>query len=120
MAITRYAVRTVADNYDPPRAEVWLTAEVYDGTDNVRDHDSLTVVLLAPDALRDATRAVYIWDDGSRVLPLYVAGFRPDAGRVFLVPYPVETDDGGRAAVLGPRRSYHLKAQAVDLAADNV
>jgi hypothetical protein len=129
MAITRYAVRTLMDNYEPARGETWFTAEVYTGEDNARDPESFTVVLCQPTELRDATRAVYVWDDGQTVVPLYVAGYQPDASSVYLCPYPLANGrrrpDNGRPIdfstwVLGPRRSYHLKARAVDMGEDNV
>jgi hypothetical protein len=129
MSVTRYAVRTVTDNYEPTRGEAWVSADLWEGEDNHRDPESFTVVLISPEAIRAATRAVYVWDDGARVVPLYVAGYQPDATLVYLVPYPVadgrERPDSGRPVdfsswVLGPRRSYHLKARAVDESADNV
>ena len=126
--IQTYAVRTVTDNYEPPRGEAWLTATLY--VDEERPAASMrhpVLVLDDPGAqLRDGVRAVYLWDDGVAVTPYYVAGWHgatadsPD--RVTLHPVAPQKGEGSnlRTWALGPARCYHLKAQRTNPKDDNV
>lgn len=129
--IQTYAVRTVTDNYKPPRGEAWLTATRY--VDEERPAASkrhpvitLTVFGAVGALLRDAHSAVYLWDDGETVTPYYVAGWngaedgKPD--RVHL--HPVQPEAGQESNLrtwsLGPRRCYHLKVTKTYPVDDNL
>lgn len=104
------------DNYEPARDETSGVAEVFrrpSGEDVIR-------IAAADSTFKDAYQALYLLDDGSTVVPHYVAGYNPtnDPGAVFLQPMPTNPDgrtrpDGRvidyRTWCLGPKRAYHLK-----------
>lgn len=111
---------TALDNYEPcPRAygrgygiRFWHQLPEVDSV----GRDAL--VLFGVEQLRDAYRSVYVIDDGSTAVPMYVAGWNPSSEtvRIHLHAYPlsVGTSPDGRpidmsGQVFGPRRSYHLK-----------
>lgn len=132
----RFRYRVELDNYSPvPRSEGSGIIERYDLTDG----RPVTYVIETCDGMRDATRAVFLFDDGARVVPLYVAGWNAAPGidvslsgderaavsatprLVYLHPFPLSSGtrpDNGRPVdmsgwALGPRRAYHLKVTAL-------
>lgn len=122
---TTYTARVPLTAHEPwhrSYREATVTVEVWwAGTVNAygRTIDRDTYVLTYPDgdAPRDATDAIYVWDDGSQVIALYVAGHSPDGAKVYLMPFPTNgapRADNGRPAdfstwILGPRRAFHVK-----------
>lgn len=130
--IETYAVRTVTDNYEPPRGEAWLSATRYVDEDRPAASKRHPVIVLSVFGavgvlLRDAHSSVYLWDDGESVTPFYVAGWhgaedgKPD--RVFLHPV-MPLPNNGRSNLhgwaLGPRRCYHLKVTRTYPEAENL
>ena len=110
---------SVLDNYDPPRNTGRSLLEEWHHPDGL-----ITYRLIGWGEERDATRAVYLLDDGHSVRPYYVAGWQNgDTSRIMLHPFPVNVNDDGTPRlraddgrpvdygnwVLGPRRAYHLK-----------
>lgn len=127
--IQDYAVRTVTDNYEPPRGEAWLTATLYVNEPAkiaASEHHNVLVLNDPGAQLRDGIRAVYLWDDGVDVTPYYVAGWHGATGdqpdRVYLHPVRPQRgqDSNLRTWALGPARCYHLKAQRTSHVDDNV
>lgn len=110
------------DNHEPPRdygngkAEVWRTPE---GIERIR-------ILRADETFTYSTRSLYLIDDGSSVVPHYVAGWSlklEELGNLLIEPMPTNPDgrqraDNGRVIdfsnwMLGPKRAYHLKIKRV-------
>lgn len=106
----------VADNYNPPRT--YLTGTITAGRDDIQ------ILAFEWDTPKDATRAVYLLDDGKAVIPYYVAGWDNTNGELFIQPFPTNPTgetrpDNGRVIDystwrLGPTRAYHLKVKTVD------
>lgn len=70
-------------------------------------------------------RALYILDDGTRIVPMWVLAFHPEMTHVILGPFPVNVNNDGTPRLrdddqrpvdfsnwyLGPRYAYHLKVR---------
>lgn len=111
------------DNYEPPRSYAHGEGWYYDG--ETRGPGRSAIVLEAAMALKDATKALYLIDDGITVRPFYVAGWHPDGVHVLLNELPVNVKADGTPRLradnnrpvdfsnwmLGPRRAYHLKVR---------
>lgn len=107
------------DNYEPaPRSIGRSLLEEWHDTDG-----TVWFVVVGWQKERDATRALYLIDDGRTVRPYWAAGHSQERDRIFLHPMPTNyrpdgdrrvRPDNGRAVdfgdwLLGPRRAYHLK-----------
>lgn len=118
-----YAGYVALDNYEPmPRSIERIECYRY-STDDFLDAYVLDHVY----HLRDATRAVYLMDDGTTVAPYYVAGYHQDHQYVIIHPFPVNVNADGTPRMradrdeqvnhdmwqLGPRRAYHVKLRAL-------
>ena len=118
--LTTYRCAIALDNYEPPRR--FDVAYVIEMTANDPSNKSgrlrYILDLSMGGAFKDATSSLYILDFGGRVLPLWVSGWNSAGERIFLEEFPLS---GGRADdgrlidmsgwMLGPRRTYHLKAR---------
>ena len=115
MTLWRYSA--ALDNHEPVRSTAYgsfeRTIHPVNGTDTI-------VLDAAASALKDATSALWLIDDGETVQPFYVAGWNPRDPGVILNPMPTNPGNrtmraDGRGPVsyatwaLGPRRAYHLK-----------
>lgn len=79
----------------------------------------VTFELVGVRPLKDNERSLYVLDDGTEVVPAYVAGWPKDAqDTVWAQPFPVNDGrirpDNGREVdfstwALAPRRAYHFK-----------
>jgi len=94
------------DNYEPPRNHAYFNCYQY-STDTVTDG----FVIDRGMTLKDATRAVFLMDDGETVHPYYVASWHPE--QLHLIAHPFPTGENHRTWALGPRRAYHIKLTAV-------
>lgn len=114
----KYTFTAVADNYEVPRGHLYGTLVTDQGYDGKSD------VLIFEGTVKDAHKAIYVLDFGTRVEVRYVAGWNGNGGgkadRIFLQPFPlsVGTRSDGRPIdmsgwTLGPRRAYHLKLKEV-------
>lgn len=123
---TPYRWSAALTNHEPVSRD-WATGNLfrYDAIDDVRGPG---IILEDASALKDATHATYLIDDGRTVDVYYVAGWGPtDApGTLFLQPFPTNYSADGTPRIrandgrpvdfsnwqLGPRRAYHLKVSA--------
>lgn len=116
-----YRYVTAVDNHDPTRD--YATGDLY--AYSLDDSRGSGIILeMTGGALRDAKHATYLVDDGRTVTPFYVAGWNDDRGYVMLHPFPTNYEADGSPRLrandrrpvdfgswmLGPRRSFHLKA----------
>lgn len=108
------------DNYEPvPRRLGHSLLEEWRETDG-----TIVYRLIGWGEETDATRALYLIDDGRTVRPYFVASWtNGDTSRILLHPFPVNVkpdgtprlrSDNGQPVdygtwMLGPRRAYHLK-----------
>lgn len=81
------------------------------------DVQAVTYVIAGAEPLKDASRSVFLLDDGATVAPTYIAGYRQDSTELYVQPFPLNggtRPDNGRPVdftswALSPRRAYHLK-----------
>lgn len=82
------------------------------------DVQSVVYVIDGVVGLKDSERALYVLDDGSVVVPVWVAGWPQEGSELWAQPFPVNDGsvrpDNGREVdfaswFLSPRRAYHLK-----------
>lgn len=107
----RYTFTAHADNYEVPRGYLRGTLLTDQG------HDGKSVVLEFESAPKDAHRAVYVLDYGTRVEVRWTAGWSGTRGEFYLQSFPLNEGnrpDNGRPIdmsgwMLGPRTVYHLK-----------
>lgn len=115
----KYTFTAVADNYEVPRGHLYgtlVTDQGYNGRSDILTFDS---------AVKDAHKAIYVLDFGTRVEVRYVAGWNGNGEgktyRIFLQPFPLSEGtrpDNGRPIdmsgwMLGPRKAFHLKLKEV-------
>lgn len=113
------------DNYEPvARSFERVECYSYDLGDDVRGSGW---VLDHAYHLRDATKAIWLMDDGRTVQPFYVASWHEEHQHIILHPFPVKVNDDGTPRLrandgrpvdfsnwqLGPRRAYHVKLTRV-------
>lgn len=130
---TRHTLRFRCNAYSEtdPRAE-WRFVEAYTYT---TDNGGRGCVIFpgALDAWKNATESLYIIDNGTTVVPMYVAGFRapvvmhdgPHGCHIILHEFPTNYDNDGNRRMradrptepvdysswsLPPRTAYHCKA----------
>ena len=122
--VATYRYTTAMDNHEPTRAYAHGTLDAFIWPDTGQLSYRLPGGL---DDFKEASRAVFLIDDGRTVLPLYATGWNPATGIVFLGLFPVNVnaegtpkvrEDNGRPVdygdwMLGPRRAYHLKITEV-------
>lgn len=109
------------DSYEPVRKQASGHAVRH------ATHGRPGVVFWPHEGIKDPDRVLYLVDDGSSVVPHYVAAWKDDPQdlRLFLDPMPTNPDratrpDNGLVIdystwALGPHRAYHVKI--VDVAA---
>lgn len=90
------------DNYEPSRNVMWYNCYRY-STEHVKDAFIIDCGML----LKDATRSVFLMDDGNSVRPCYVAAWHPE--QMHLIVHPFPTGKKHTTWALGPRRAYHVK-----------
>jgi hypothetical protein len=111
------------DGFEPPRKENYGRLYLY--VHPTKDTPGIKIKDVEANQFSDATKAIYLIDDGKTVVPHYVVGWRNSAGLahgalefLLLEPFPTNPDDrrasDGRVIdfmdwALGPRRAYHLK-----------
>ena len=114
----KYTFKAVADNYEVPRSHLYGTLVTDPGYDGKSD------ILTFEGTVKDAHKAIYVLDFGTRVEVRYVAGWNGNGeGKtylIFLKPFPlsVGTRSDGRPIdmsgwMLGPRKAFHLKLKDV-------
>lgn len=121
-----HAGHIALDNYEPtPRS--WERVECYSYDLGDDDPRGSGWVIDGATLLRDATKAIYLMDDGHTVQPFYVAAWHPDGSHVILHPFPTNWNADGTPHMradrdeqvsfdnwqLGPRRAYHVKLRAL-------
>lgn len=117
--ISTHRYSTDLDNYVPARD--WAADKLEWTTDA---HGRPTAILHGIDKLPDATKSLYLLDDGRTARIMYVSGWAKadhatQANQLWLQDIPVNPDgetrpDNGERIQystwrLGPRRTYHLK-----------
>jgi len=113
------------DNHEPvARSFERVECYSYDLGDDMRGSGW---VIDGATALRDATKAIYLMDDGRTVVPFYVAAWHADGSHVILHPFPTNWHPDGTPVMrrdrdeqvsydtwqVGPRRAYHVKLRAL-------
>lgn len=110
------------DNFTPSRRGAYGLIHRYSN-----DRVTGAYVLEGRSQFKDATDAAFLIDDGRTVQPVYVAGWNPNSDDLVLHPFPTNFTPDGEPVMradrdeqvdyfgwsLGPRRTYHLKVQAV-------
>lgn len=127
MNTTEYTFRTRCNGYDDGhRLAAWATGTGRHHQPEPTDAPLTESFVLSGygQDLKDDAKAVYLWDDGTRVLPLYVAGWTSTELILKPLPLSVGTRPDGRPVdmsgwALTPTRVYHLKVtRAVVVPAD--
>lgn len=118
----RFRYETAMDNHEPTREFASGYIGIWDDPED--SIETPTYVLENPnpwmeDSILPENNIGFILDDGKQTMAMYVAGYNPDHGTIFLHPLPTNPDhrtrpDNGREIdysswMLGPRKTYHLK-----------